>query len=147
MVELAILIPILALLFTASVPAVRAVLHHSYLNQLSQSGARYATRGGPDPAAGAGTYSVRRTADEVETWLLDIATEDGQIDPASLVVTVDPEPSTALPNTPVTVTVQAPVALGVFASATNNLLDLFMDDPPFPEGNLVLQSTATMREE
>jgi Flp pilus assembly protein TadG len=146
-VELAFLLPILAFLFAAAVPVVQVVLHHTYLNQLSQAGARYATRSDVDPTDTSGSYGLRRSPGEVEAWIQEVATDDGRIDPATLTVTVQPDPEGAFPNTPITVTVRAPVSLGFLGDVANGVADMFMDEPPLPSGDLVLQSTATMRKE
>lgn len=139
-VELAIFLPLLFFLAFGGFTTVMVLRDYSELNQLSQTGARYATRAALDPTRPT-EYRFRPTADEVEAYVREVA---------ALPVTsveVAPDPSTASPGDEVTVTVHTTSDLGVFGWLANTMSGLVGGDEPFPEGGIDMASTASMREE
>lgn len=139
-VEFALMLPVLVLMVMIAVPVVSTVLGYIDLNEASEAGARYATAAHLDPE-NPGVYRFRPDADAVETYLRRIS------DVPLESVSVSPDPATALPGTQVTVTVTHRVPMGPLARVANFFAGLVGDDPLFPDGGLVLTSTATMREE
>jgi Flp pilus assembly protein TadG len=140
MIELALFLPLLVFLVMTSVPAVSTVISYVELNEVTEAGARYATAAHLDPE-NPGVYRFRPDAEAVETYMRRIS--DVTLDS----VTVSPDPATAFPGTQITVTVTHHVSFGPVGRAANLLAGLVHADHPFPEGGVVITSTATMREE
>ena len=139
-VELAIFLPLLFFLAFGAITTVRVLRDYSELNQLSQTGARYATRAALDPTRPT-EYRFRPTSEEVEAYVTEVA----ELTVTSIDVT--PDPSTAYPGDEVTVTVRSRTDLGVLGWLANTMAGLVGGGDPFPEGGLDMASTASMREE
>jgi Flp pilus assembly protein TadG len=150
-VEFALFVPILVFIAAASVFVVALVRDYHALTDISESGARYATRAGLDPE-NPGVYTFRRSSSQVVAYVTQLASNDGL---TVETVTVTPNPATALPGTPVTVTVSARVGTGVLGSVARGIADAFpgfFGGSDFPSGGCAedafcLVSAATMREE
>lgn len=150
-VELAIFLPLLVFLATAAAFVVRLFLGYHALTDLSQTGARYATRAQLNPDA-PGVYRFRPTAEEVVAYLEDVAGDQG-LDLQG--ISVSPDPSTAFPDTPITVTVTAAIERGALGRAARGLTAAFpgffgggdVSPPVCAEDTFCLTTTATMREE
>lgn len=139
-VELAIFLPLLFLLAFGALTTVHVFRDYSELNQLSQTGARYATRAALDPTR-PGTYRFRPSSEEVADYVRDAA----DLDVTS--VDVSPDPSSTYPGDEVTVTVRTHTDLGALGWLANTMAGLVGGGDLFPEGGLVMASTASMREE
>ena len=139
-VELALMLPVLVFLVMAAVPVASAVIAYVDLNEASEAGARYATAAHLDPENPA-VYRFRPDAAGVEAYVRRVS------DVPLESVTVAPDPASSLPGTQVTVTLTHRVSFGPLAGVANGLAGLVGADDPFPGGGVVLQSTATMREE
>jgi Flp pilus assembly protein TadG len=149
-VELAMFVPLLVMMFTGAAFVVRLVLGYHALTDLSETGARYATRAQLDPDTG--EYRFRPTATEVTAYIQSVADEKG-LDLQA--VSVSPDPSTAYPGTPVTISVTAVIDRGVIGRAAREMGEAFpgmFGDADFSpetcgEELLCLSTTVTMREE
>ncbi len=150
-VEFALFLPILAFIVAAAVFVVGLVLDYHTLTDISQSGARYATRAGLDPEDPF-VYSFRRSPSQVVAYVKQLATKEGLTVES---VTVSPSPAKSPPGTPITVTVTAKVGTGVLGSVAGGIADGFpgfFGGSDFPSGGCAeetfcLVSAATMREE
>lgn len=139
-IEFALLLPVLVLMAMMAVPVVNTVLGYVDLNEASEAGARYATAAHLDPENPA-VYRFRPDAAAVESYLRRIS------DVPLESVSITPDPASSLPGTQVTVTITHRVPMGPLARVANFFAGLVGGDPLFPDGGLVLTSTATMREE
>ena len=139
-VEFALLLPVVVFLAIAGATLVRLFVDHGDVTQLSSSAARYATRHGLDPDR-PGVYRFRPTAAEVEAYVRRIATVP--VDS----VTVSPDPSTALPNTLITVTITTHSDAGPLGAVANGLAGVLGQSAPFPEGAIDRTTSTAMREE
>jgi Flp pilus assembly protein TadG len=139
-VELALMLPVVVFLVMTAVPSVAAVIAYVDLSEASEAGARYATAAHLDPENPT-VYRFRPDAAGVAAYLRRIS--EVSLDSVS----VTPDPSNALPGTEVTITLTHHVSFGPLARVANALAGLVHADPPFPDGGVVLTSTATMREE
>ncbi|MGH2740429.1 MAG: hypothetical protein ACRDH6_08135 [Actinomycetota bacterium] len=144
LLEVALFLPLVVFMAAAAAFIVGLLLDYSTLNRLSETGARYATRAGPDPSR-VGEYRLRPSAAEVEAYVRGIA------DLPLETVSVTPDPQAALPGDDVTVTVATRVELGPLGRAVNGLVGaftgLFGEGPPLPPEGFLLESTTVMREE
>ena len=138
-VELALVLPVLALVAMATAPLVRLYADHAQVVALAQHGARYATRADRDPERG-DVARYRPTADEVRASVADAAE-------IPVTVTVTPSPDDALPGDSVTVIVVADRPIGPLGVVVNAAAGLVGGEPPFPDGGVELRSTVVMREE
>jgi Flp pilus assembly protein TadG len=149
-VELALFVPLLVLMFIGGAFVVRLALGYHALTDLSETGARYATRAQLDPDTG--EYRFRPTAAQVTAYIQTVADEKG-LDLEA--VSVSPDPSTAYPGTPITISLTAVMDRGVLGRAARELGEAFpglLGDTDFPpetcgEELFCLSTTATMREE
>ncbi len=149
-VEMAIFVPLLVFLFTGAAFVVRLVLGYHALVDLSETGARYASRAQLDPDTG--EYRFRPTAAQVTAYIQSVADERGlDLEGAS----VSPDPSTAFPGTPITISVTAVVDRGVLGRAAREVGNAFpgmfgdadFATPTCGDEGFCLTTTATMREE
>jgi hypothetical protein len=62
-------------------------------------------------------------------------------------VTVTPDPANARPGDRITVTISAHQGIGALAGVANALADVMHITHPFPNGQITIASTTTMREE
>jgi len=139
-VEFALFLPILVFLVMTAVPVVSTVIGYTQMNQVSEAGARYATAAHQDPE-NPDVYRFRPDAAAVVAYIHRIS--DVPLDS----VTVSPDPANAFPGTQITVTVTRNVSFGPLGRAANWIAGMVNADEPFPEGGVVITSTATMREE
>ncbi|MGH2723197.1 MAG: TadE/TadG family type IV pilus assembly protein [Actinomycetota bacterium] len=140
-VELVLFLPLLVFLVAAGVFVAHLVLQWGDLTDVSRAGARYATRASLDPER-PGVYRFRPTGAEVASYIEGMAAEQG-LDVTS--VSVSPDPSTAFPDTPVTVIVTARVDPGPLGRVANALFASFSDAACGED--FCLTQSATMREE
>lgn len=144
LIEVALFLPLVVFMAAAATFVVGLLLDYATLNRLSETGARYATRVGPDPTR-VGEYRLRPSATDVEAYVREIA--DLPLETVSVV----PDPQSALPGDDVTVTVATRVGLGPLGRIVNGLVGaitgLFGGDPPLPTDGFLLESTSVMREE
>jgi Flp pilus assembly protein TadG len=140
MIEAALFLPLLVFLVMTAVPVVSSVITYVELNEVSEAGARYATAAHLDPENPT-VYRFRPDAAGVVAYMRRIS------DVSLESVSVSPDPASSFPGTQVTVTVTHRVSFGPLASVANGLAGLVGAEPPFPGGDVVLSSTATMREE
>lgn len=143
-VEIALVVPILVLIASASTYAVRTVLDYTHVAHLSEVGARYATRAALDPGR-PGDYSFRPTAEQVAGYVREAAEVD------VFDVTVTPEPALARPGDEIEIVVTTHVELGPLGRAANAIAGafagLFGGGRPFPDDGYYLSASTVMREE
>ena len=140
MVEAALILPVLVFLAMTATPVVSMTLSYVELNEVSEAGARYATAAHLDPENPT-VYRFRPDAAGVVAYVRRIS------DVPLETVTVTPDPATAFPGTQITVTVTHRVSFGPVGRAANLLASLVGSDRPFPDGGVLITSTASMREE
>ncbi len=139
-IEFALFLPIMVFIVMTAVPVVSSVIGYIQMNQVSEAGARYATAAHQDPE-NPGVYRFRPDAAAVVAYIRRIS--DAPLDS----VTVSPDPANAFPGTQITVTVTKNVSFGPLGRVANWIAGMVSADEPFPEGGVVITSTATMREE
>lgn len=139
-VELALFLPLIALLVALGVTTVHFVSARVHLDAVGGSAVRYATRAAADPGRAEG-WRTRPTSAEVASHVAGLS----RLPVESVVVT--PEPVSAHPGTEVTVEITAIHDPGVLADAANSIASLIGQEPPFPGGTIRLTSTATSRQE
>lgn len=139
-VELALLLPLVALLVAIGVSTVSFVSARIHVDAVSASASRYATRAAADPTRAEG-WRMRPTAAEVAAHVA--ATSRLPVE----TVSVSPEPALATPGAEVTVEITSIHEPGPLAAVANSIAELMGQEPPFPGGVVRLTSTATSRQE
>lgn len=142
-IELAFVLPVLLLVFAATVPVVKSGWEYLSLTRATAHGVRYASRVDVNARESSVGLTRRPTADEVEAFVRDAA---GGLNLDS--VTVTPEPAGALPGEAITVTATYEFTYGPLADIANGVVGLasFGGDQLLPQSKVVTVS-ATGREE
>lgn len=138
--ELALFLPVMALLIALGVGATGMVSDQNHLNQVTETAARFATRAADDPV-NPGPYGTRPTPAAVAAYVEEIS------ELPVVEVTVTPDPNLAFPGDDVTVAVTLQHDVGPLGHAANALAGLMGRDPVFPEGEVQMRSAVTMRKE
>lgn len=137
-VELALVLPLLALVALACAPLVRIYSDHGHVVALSERGARFATRAERAPGRAGG--ATRPTPAEVVADVQAAAR-------FPVTVSVDPAPADTLPGETVTVAVSATRPGGPLVAAADLVARFAGGDAVFPDAAVVIRSAVVMREE
>jgi hypothetical protein len=141
--ELGLVLPIVMLVLTVTVPVVQAGWSYLQLSRATAAGIRYATRADenarPSPS---GTLTRRPTPDEVGAFVREAA---GPLSIGS--IDVSPDPSGSLPGETITVAVTHEVSLGPLAAAANGLTSVFFGGGRLLPESKVITVSARGREE
>lgn len=138
--ELALWLPVLLFLVFAASAVAALLVDYGRATDLSARAGRYATRSAVDPER-PGDARRRPTATEVATYVRAIARVDVRA------VEVDPDPSTTVAGSDVTVRIRSHARLGPLADVTNGVAALLHQSPLFPDDGVDLTTVVTMREE
>ena len=139
-IELALFLPMMALLIAMAVSATSLVSNQNHLNHVTESAARYATRAAGDPA-NPRPYGTAPTPPAIAAYVDEIS------DLPVVEVAVSPDPTLTYPGGDVTISVTLQHDAGPLGSVANAVSGLIGRDPVFPEGGMQLRSVATMRKE
>ena len=127
-IEFAFALPVLLILFVASVPLVKAGWHYVVLDRAVAGGVRYAARADANARAYGSGLTRRPTAAEVQAF---VAEASAPLTPSS--VTVTPEPAGAVAGEPITVSATYSISFSPFTGAANRVKALFWGGgPAFP---------------
>ena len=138
--ELALFLPVMALLIALGVSTTGMVADQNHLNHVTENAARFATRAAGDPSH-PGPYGARPTPAAVAAYVEELS------ELPVLEVSVTPDPALVYPGEDVTVAVTLQHDVGPLGSAANALAGLMGRDPVFPEGEVQMRSAVTMRKE
>lgn len=141
-VEFGLLLPLLLLLLVAAAPVLRAGWEYMVLDRAVSHGVRYASRVDVNARTYSGGLTRRPTSGEVQTFVEEAA---APLDPSSVIVT--PEPISALPGEPITVSATYEISFAGVATGVNAVSTVLLGgDGDFPE-RMTVTVSATGREE
>ena len=139
-IELALFLPMMALLIAMAVSATGLVSNQNHLNHVTETAARFATRAGDDPS-NPRPHGTAPTPGAIAAYVEEIS------DLPVVQVQVTPDPTLTYPGGDVTVSVTLQHDAGPLGSVANAVSGLIGRDPVFPEGGMQLRSAVTMRKE
>ncbi|CAN5888940.1 hypothetical protein BH23ACT12_BH23ACT12_05550 [soil metagenome] len=144
-VELAIILPVLMMLFAMIAPFVKFGFDYMVVQRAASHGVRYASRADVNgrTAADSATAVRRPSPTEVANFVRD--SSNGKVTPAS--VTVTPNPRQAVPGEPITVAVVYQMSYGPLTQIINSLKTAFFGGGAFLPSSTTVTVSARGREE
>ena len=142
--ELGIILPILLVLFAFVAPFIKFGYDYMVLQRAVSHGVRYASRVDVNPVVRSdGTIGRRPLPAEVKSFVA--SSSNGKVQAAT--VTVDPNPSLALPGEQITVKVDYVLSFGALADIANSVKGAFFGGGAFLPDSTTVTVSARGREE